>query len=83
MVPASSDAVAAMAPTDRRGEYLSLYSFAYTEALALGGWLGMTVYGKSGPAWLWLGCGGLGAVSAVLMIHLIPGKPSLPIREKG
>jgi predicted MFS family arabinose efflux permease len=67
-LPASSEAVAALAPTDRRGEYLGLYSLAYTAALALGAWLGLTVYAKAGPPWVWVGCGVLGAGSAFLMV---------------
>jgi MFS family permease len=56
LLPAMSDAVASLAPPERRGEYMGLYSTAFAAALTLGPWLGVTVYAKVGPPWLWAGC---------------------------
>jgi len=63
-LPVSSDAVAAMAPPDRRGEYLGLYSLGWTLALTVGPWLGLLVYGRLGPVPLWTGCAAVGLLSA-------------------
>jgi predicted MFS family arabinose efflux permease len=63
-LPASTDAVAAMAPLDRRGEYLGLYSLVWTVALTVGPWLGLAAYAKAGPVPLWAGCAAVGFLSA-------------------
>jgi MFS family permease len=54
LFPAMSDAVATLAPPDRRGEYMGLMSLAFSAALALGPWLGVLAYAKVGPTWVWL-----------------------------
>lgn len=77
-LPASSDAVATMAPADRRGQYLGLYSLTWTLAMTLGPWLGLLVYGRFGAGWLWAGCGLLGGVSALLALEVRPGLPAEP-----
>lgn len=65
LLPAMSDAVASLAPPERRGEYMGLYSTAFAAAMMLGPWLGVWVYAKFGGPWLWAacflaaGCGGL------------------------
>jgi len=55
LFPAMSDAVATLAPPDRRGEYMGLLSLAFAAALALGPWLGVLAYAKVGPRSVWLG----------------------------
>lgn len=70
LLPAQSDAVAALAPADRRGEYMGMYSLAWTVALTLGPWLGLLVYAKAGPQLLWMGCGGVSALSAGLLLRV-------------
>lgn len=54
LFPAMSDAVATLAPPDRRGEYMGLLSLAFAAALALGPWLGVLAYAKAGPRSVWL-----------------------------
>ncbi|WP_306597688.1 MFS transporter [Geothrix sp. 21YS21S-2] len=65
-LPASTDAVAAMAPPDRRGQYLGLYSLVWTVALTVGPWLGLVAYGWGGPWAVWGGCGLVGLVSVAM-----------------
>jgi predicted MFS family arabinose efflux permease len=67
LLPAMSDAVATLAPADRRGEYMGLYSLSFAAALALGPWLGVLVYSRFGPAATWGGCAAFGLLSAVLL----------------
>jgi MFS family permease len=54
LFPAMSDAVATLAPPDRRGEYMGLLSLAFAAALALGPWLGVLAYAQTGPRSVWL-----------------------------
>ena len=54
LFPAMSDAVATLAPPDRRGEYMGLLSLCFAAALALGPWLGVLAYARVGPRWVWL-----------------------------
>ncbi len=54
LFPAMSDAVATLAPPDRRGEYMGLLSLCFAAALALGPWLGVLAYAKAGPKAVWL-----------------------------
>jgi predicted MFS family arabinose efflux permease len=74
-LPASADAVAALAPPDRRGEYLGLYSLTWTLAMTLGPWLGLLAYARPGPPFLWAACAvlGLGGAAAVLPFRQNPG----------
>ena len=69
LLPASSDAVAALAPADRRGEYMGLYSMTWTLALTLGPWLGLLTYAKLGPSWLWGGCAIVAALSSASVVR--------------
>ncbi len=68
-LPASTDAVAAMAPPDRRGEYLGLYSLTWTVALTAGPWLGLLAYAAGGPVLVWGGCGLLGLLTAAGVVR--------------
>jgi MFS family permease len=54
LFPAMSDAVATLAPPDRRGEYMGLLSLTFAAALALGPWLGVLTYARLGPKAVWL-----------------------------
>ncbi|MDP1830545.1 MAG: MFS transporter [Geothrix sp.] len=54
LFPAVSDAVATLAPPDRRGEYMGLLSLSFAAALALGPWLGVLAYATVGPRAVWL-----------------------------
>jgi MFS family permease len=67
LLPAASDAVASLAPQERRGEYMGLYALTFAVALAFGPWLGVKVYSLMGPAWVWAGCAVAGGLSALLL----------------
>lgn len=54
LFPAMSDAVATLAPPDRRGEYMGLLSLCFSAALALGPWLGVLAYARFGPRAVWI-----------------------------
>ncbi|HJV91543.1 MAG TPA: MFS transporter [Holophagaceae bacterium] len=64
LLPTASDAVAGLAPGDRRGEYMGLYSLSFATALAFGPWLGVQAYAHGGPKGVWAGCFGSAALSA-------------------
>jgi len=66
-LPASTDAVAAMAPPDRRGQYLGMYSLTWTVALTAGPWLGLHAHALGGPALAFGGCAVLGLVGAAAL----------------
>jgi predicted MFS family arabinose efflux permease len=53
LFPAMSDAVATLAPPDRRGEYMGLMSLCFAAAVALGPWLGVWAYARTGPRSVW------------------------------
>jgi predicted MFS family arabinose efflux permease len=67
LFPTTADAVAALAPGHRRGEYMGLYSLAFAAASALGPWLGLTVYALAGPGPAWGACFLLGCVGAAAL----------------
>ena len=56
LLPAMADAVATLAPPERRGEYMGLYSTTFAAGLALGPWVGVLTYARLGPVALWAGC---------------------------
>ncbi len=66
-LPASTDAVAAMAPPDRRGQYLGFYSLTWTFALTAGPWLGLHAHAWGGPRLVFGACAVLGAAGAALL----------------
>ena len=66
LLPAMSDAVATLAPPERRGEYMGLYSTTFAAGLALGPWLGVLAYAHLGPA-LWTGCFVVALLGGLLM----------------
>ncbi|HJV49616.1 MAG TPA: MFS transporter [Geothrix sp.] len=67
LFPAMSDAVATLAPPDRRGEYMGLLSLSFAAALALGPWLGVLSYAKAGPKSVWLGAFVIAAGAGLLL----------------
>ncbi len=76
LLPAMSDAVAALAPPERRGEYMGLYSTVFAAALTLGPWLGVLVYTRCGGPWLWAGCFMTAALGGLALSRF--GKAPLP-----
>lgn len=69
LFPAMSDAVATLAPPDRRGEYMGLLSLSFAAALALGPWLGVLAYAKAGPKAVWLSTFVISAVAGLLLLR--------------
>jgi predicted MFS family arabinose efflux permease len=67
LLPTMADAVASLAPADRRGEYMGLYALCFAVALTLGPWLGVLSYARLGPAFTWGGCALFGLLSAALL----------------
>jgi len=65
--PAMSDAVATLAPPDRRGEYMGLLSLCFALGLALGPWLGVLAYAKAGPRALWIATFGISLGAGLLL----------------
>lgn len=81
LFPAMSDAVATLAPPDRRGEYMGLLSLCFAAALALGPWLGVLAYAKAGPRAVWLGTFGISLLAGLALARfrsLAPAKDSPP-----
>jgi predicted MFS family arabinose efflux permease len=67
LFPAMNDAVATLAPPDRRGEYMGLLSLSFAAALALGPWLGVLSYAKAGPRSVWLSAFLVAGASGLLL----------------
>jgi MFS family permease len=77
LFPTISDAVATLAPPDRRGEYMGLLSLAFAGGLALGPWLGVLAYAQAGPRLVW--CSAFliaGGAGLLLMRFRTPGTPA-------
>jgi MFS family permease len=66
-LPAMSNFVADLAPADRRGEYMGLYSMAWGIAFAIGPWLGTFVLERFGRVPLWAGCFAVAAAASIAM----------------
>ena len=66
-MPVSTAYVADLAPAHLRGRYMGLFGFTWALALMCGPWLGMLVFGHS-PFTLWIACGALGGVSALIVL---------------
>lgn len=67
LLPAMADAVATLAPPERRGEYMGLYSTTFAAGLALGPWLGVLTYARVGPSAVWGGCFLAAAIGGLLL----------------
>lgn len=65
LLPAMSNYVAEVAPADRRGEYMGLYSMAWGVAFGVGPWLGTLVLERYGRVVLWSGAFLVAAVAAM------------------
>ncbi|MFN7957308.1 MAG: MFS transporter [Holophagaceae bacterium] len=75
LFPAMSDAVATLAPPDRRGEYMGLLSLAFAAALALGPWLGVLAYAKAGPRSVWLATFVIAGAAGLLLARFRTPEP--------
>jgi len=72
LLPAMSNFVAEMAPVDRRGEYMGLYSMSWGIAFAIGPWLGTFTLERYGRTVLWAGAFVVAALAAVVMGRMRP-----------
>ena len=80
LLPASSAYVAEIAPLERRGEYMGLYTMSFSLAFAVGPWLGVSVFERFGAAVVWGGAFVFGCMSAAMMarVHSKPASVSGP-----
>jgi MFS family permease len=81
LFPAMSDAVATLAPPDRRGEYMGLLSLSFAAALALGPWLGVLAYAKAGPRAVWFSTFVIAGGAGFLLARFKSGEPGRPQPE--
>jgi MFS family permease len=81
LFPAMSDAVATLAPPDRRGEYMGLLSLCFAAALALGPWLGVLAYAKAGPRAVWLATFGISLLAGLALARFRAQAPSGASRQ--
>ncbi len=72
LFPAASAYVAEIAPADRRGAYMGLFTMSVSLAFVAGPWLGAAVLAHFGPTTLWTGAFFGGCLSAVLMVGVEP-----------
>ena len=78
LLPAMSDHVAHLAPPERRGAYMGLYSMAVGGAFAVGPWIGLVLLGRFGGAGLWAAMGLLGVGSAAAFWKVARPEASAP-----
>jgi predicted MFS family arabinose efflux permease len=78
LFPAMSDAVATLAPPDRRGEYMGLLSFSFAAGLALGPWLGVLAYAQVGPRVVWCSTFFIAGGAGLLLMRFRP--PGVQVR---
>jgi MFS family permease len=72
LLPTMSNVVAELAPPDRRGEYMGLYSMAWGLAFAIGPWLGTFVLERYGRVTLWGGAFVAAALASIAMGRMRP-----------
>jgi predicted MFS family arabinose efflux permease len=56
-MPLLGSLIASRAGPQSMGRYMGMFSFAFSLSMILGPVIGTSVYGKFGPATLWIGCG--------------------------
>lgn len=66
-MPIASSYVANLAPDDMRGRYMGVLGFSWNTAVGVGPMVGLWVFGRS-PELLWLLCGVVGVVAALLIL---------------
>jgi MFS family permease len=74
LMPGSSAYAAEIAPRERRGEYMGLYTMSFNIAFAVGPWLGASVLGRWGASTVWGAAFALGCISTLLMSYTEPRK---------
>jgi MFS family permease len=70
LMPGSSAYAAEIAPPERRGEYMGLYTMSFNVAFSLGPWLGAGLLGRWGATTVWGAAFVSGCVSALLMTRI-------------
>ncbi|MSP16984.1 MAG: MFS transporter [Myxococcales bacterium] len=81
-MPAMSAFVADLAPTNRRGLYMSTLMLAFGSGLTIGPKLGMTLFLAHGAVVLWLAVGVVGLLS-VALYSLMPSRSPKPADAVG
>jgi MFS family permease len=69
LMPGSSAYAAEIAPPERRGEYMGLYTMSFNVAFAVGPWLGASVLGKWGATTMWGAAFVSGCISTLMMSY--------------
>ena len=82
LMPGSSAYAAEIAPPERRGEYMGLYTMSFNIAFAVGPWLGASVLGKWGATTAWGAAFVLGCTSTLLMSRTEPRQRSSESQPK-
>ncbi|MGA7853015.1 MAG: MFS transporter [Candidatus Acidiferrales bacterium] len=70
MMPGSSAYVAEIAPPERRGEYMGLYTMSFNVGFSVGPLLGASLLGRWGPNVAWGAAFVSGCISALLMSRI-------------
>ena len=68
LLPGATAYVAEIAPADRRGAYMGVFTMSVSLAFVVGPWLGAVVLAHFGPATLWTGAFLGGCLSAAMMM---------------
>ena len=79
LLPGMSSFVADLAPDDRRGEYMGLYTMAFGAAFAIGPWAGTLLLDRAGATVLWASMFVFGILSALLFSR-VAGEPAAGAR---
>ena len=67
LLPASSAYVSDVAPPEKTGAYMGMYTMGFGVAFAIGPWLGVQVLERSGPVAVWLGTFACGCITALMI----------------
>lgn len=70
LMPTSSTYVANLAPADKRGRYMSVYSLTWSMAAGLSPLMGSNLNDHFGPQAMWIGGGIVGAISVLIFFIL-------------
>lgn len=72
MMPGSSAYAAEIAPPERRGEYMGLYTMSFNVGFSIGPLLGASLLGRWGPSAAWGAAFVSGCISALMMSRIGP-----------
>ncbi|MFZ3330437.1 MAG: MFS transporter [Candidatus Acidiferrales bacterium] len=74
MMPGSSAYAAEIAPPERRGEYMGLYTMSFNVGFSIGPLLGASLLGSWGPSAAWGAAFVSGCISALMMSRIGPDR---------